>query len=62
MPILEHVADRPARIDAERIAALGADLRADDEIEQASQQRDDDLSRTELPASGHGRALLRRQR
>ena len=53
MPILENVADGLARIDAERFGALGCHLRADHEIEQAAQQRNEDIAGPQPSSWGH---------
>ena len=62
MSVLENVADRLPSIDAERIGALGADLRADHDIEQAPQQRYEDPSGAEFHGSAEGRQSYTRYR
>ena len=57
MTILEDIAERPLRIDVERGDLLGRNPSAHDQVEQAAQQREEEIAgaeRAERTGSGRG--------
>ncbi len=55
MPILEDIAERLLRIDAKQRDLLRRDLRAHDEVEQAAQQREEDVAEANQAARARKR-------
>ena len=50
MPVLKHVAKVPLRIDLERRGGLRRDPRADDEVQQAPQHREEEVAEADEAA------------
>ncbi len=50
MPVLQDVTERPRRIDVERRGGLRRDPRADDEVQQAPQRREEEIAEADEAA------------